>query len=158
MPDLIAIGQGLSALKTLTDIGKTMVGLRDSAKLAETSFEFNHQLFSIQKSLMEAQQEQATMIKTICELEEENTRLKAWDGDAKSYELKAVASGVLAYMLKPDARGSEPPHWLCAQCFGDKKKSLLQLASGIGSMWAYKCPGCSIIVRVGPRLTPRWMD
>ena len=49
MPDLIYIGQGLNAVKALTDIAKTMVGLRDSAKLLETTVEFNQQFLSYKK-------------------------------------------------------------------------------------------------------------
>jgi hypothetical protein len=67
MPDLIAIGQGLNAVKALMDIGKTLVGLRDSAKLLEAKVEFSHQLFAVQKALLEAQAEQATLVQTIRE-------------------------------------------------------------------------------------------
>ena len=35
---------------------------------------------------------------------------------------KDVDAGALVYMLKPDERGTEPPHWLCANCYGKAQK------------------------------------
>lgn len=158
MPDLVAIGQGLTALKTLTDLAGTMVGLRDSAKLLEASVKFNHQLIAIQQALMAAQSEQAVLVEAIQALEKENRRLKSWDDAAADYELKPVAEGVVAYMLKPHARGTEPPHWRCAQCYAGQKKSILQFVSSASGRWAYQCPSCSQVVRVGSRIVPRWLD
>jgi len=64
MVDLIAISQGLNALKGTSDLIKTIVGLRDSAKLLETTVELNQQILSVQKALADAQTEQATLVET----------------------------------------------------------------------------------------------
>jgi len=88
MPDLIAIGQGLHAVKALTDMGKTMLGLRDSAKVLEATVEFNQQLLSVQRALLDAQAEQTTLIQTIGALEKEVAGLTAWNAEKEKYELK----------------------------------------------------------------------
>jgi hypothetical protein len=41
MPDLFAISHALNALKATTDIVKTIAGLRDSAKLLESTVELD---------------------------------------------------------------------------------------------------------------------
>jgi hypothetical protein len=46
-------------------------------------------------------------------LEAEMAGLKAWDAEKQNYELKSIGPGSVAYMMKPDKRGSEAPHWLC---------------------------------------------
>jgi len=46
-------------------MGKTMLGLRDSAKVLEATVEFNQQLLSVQRALLDAQAEQTTLIQTI---------------------------------------------------------------------------------------------
>jgi hypothetical protein len=140
MPDLIAIGQGLSAAKALTDIAKTMVGLRDSAKLLETTVEFQQQLFSVQKSLLDAQAEQTTLIDRVRELEKEVADLKAWQGEKYKYEMTPLGRGI-AYTLKPEEKGAEPPHYVCTQCYDDGKRSVLQNVNP-GTPPVYKCNRC----------------
>ena len=62
MVDLLAITQGAMALKTAGDIAKTLVGLRDSAKLLEQSVELNRQILAAQQALVEAREEQAALV------------------------------------------------------------------------------------------------
>jgi hypothetical protein len=127
MVDLIAISQGLNALKGATDVVKTLVGLRDSAKLLETTVELNQQILSAQKALADAQTEQATLVETINTLEAKIAAFEQWDGEKQRYELKQLGShGVYAYAIKEEARGSEPMHWICPDCYENRHKSRLQ--------------------------------
>jgi hypothetical protein len=152
MPDMLAIAQGLNAAKALTDIAKTMFGLRDSAKLLEATVEFNQQLLSIQKALLEAQAEQTTLIQTIRDREEEIARLKAWETEKERYELKDVAmsSGAFAYMIKPESQGTEPLHCLCANCYEQGKKRIMQFTPRLAAgrrVWS--CPACQNEILIG---------
>jgi hypothetical protein len=145
MPDMLAIAQGLNAVKALTDIAKTMIGLRDSTKILETSVELNSKIADVQIALNTALAEQTTLIQTIHEHEEEIARLKAWDSEKDRYELKDLGSGSLVYMIKPDAQVSEPPHCLCARCYQDGKKRIMQntgefAPAHYGRIW--RCPDC----------------
>jgi len=38
------------------------------------------------------------------------------DHEKEKYELKKVGRGI-AYTLKPEAEGTEPPHLICARCY-----------------------------------------
>ena len=51
--------------------------------------------------------------------------------------------GAVAYMLKPEKRGSEPPHWLCPNCFANGKKTFL-IATGTKERGypIFKCAVC----------------
>jgi hypothetical protein len=142
MPDLIAISQGINAAKAAIEIAKTMVGLRDSGKLLENSIDLNQKILSVQAALYEAQSEQATLVRTIRELEEEIANMKAWDAEKERYELKEVAARTFAYALKPDASGSEPSHLICATCYQQNQKSILQGSQWYGGGWVHKCPLC----------------
>jgi hypothetical protein len=81
--------------------------------------------------------------------------LKAWDTEKQRYELKTVGTGVVAYMLKPTERASEPPHWLCPSCYAKGQKAFLQ-ATGVRvhMMNVYKCVGCGAIVSAHGE--PKW--
>lgn len=89
-----------------------------------------------------AQQAQMAQLETIEALKAEVAKLKGWAAEKEKYELKTVGSGIVAYMNKPSARGTEPPHWLCPTCFENGKKSpyLFSVRSTRGSV--YRCKGC----------------
>jgi hypothetical protein len=155
MPDMLAIAQGLNAVKALTDIAKTMIGLRDSTKILETSVELNSKIADVQIALNAALAEQTTLIQTIREREEEITCLKAWDGEKEKYELKDLGSGSLALVIKPDAQGSEPVHCLCVRCSQDGKKRIMQNTGEMapapyGRKWRCSDCGTTINIRVWP--------
>jgi hypothetical protein len=110
MPDLIAISQGLNAVKAATEIVKTIAGLRDSANLLENTVELNQKILSVQTALADAQSEQASLIQRIGELEKEVTALKSWEAEKQRYELKRYDSGSLFYTLKEAEARGEPVH------------------------------------------------
>jgi hypothetical protein len=65
------------------------------------------------------------------------------DAEKQRYELKAIGFGAVAYMLKPEARGAEPPHWLCPNCYAQSKKGFFQpTGKQEGRSWLYKCQNC----------------
>jgi hypothetical protein len=66
------------------------------------------------ENAIEAREAYSTQADRIRALEAEVANLKAWDAEKQHYELKPNYMGAVAYMLKPEARGSEPPHWLRA--------------------------------------------
>ena len=52
---------------------------------------------------------------------------ETWDAEKQRYELKPIGTqGVFAYSLKPEHENGEPPHWICPDCYQDRKKSILQ--------------------------------
>jgi hypothetical protein len=66
-------------------------------------------------------------------LKEQLQREQRWEQESARYELKEIVRGITAYRLKQDQRKTgEPEHWLCAACFHDGKKSILQF-SAMGS-------------------------
>ena len=74
--------------------------------------------------------------KQITEFEKEVTKLKARNREKKKYKLHAVEGRFFTYILK-DSSTSEPKPWLCAICYEDNKKSILQctgLTQNIGSL------------------------
>jgi hypothetical protein len=145
MPDLLAIAQGLNALKATTDIIKAMVGLRDAAQILEKTVDLNQKILAAQTALADAQMEQTALIQTIRDREEEIARLKAWETEKQRYELKDVAmgSGSFAYIIKPTAQGGEPLHCLCAYCYENGKKRVMQTTGRLlhgRRLWS--CPDC----------------
>jgi hypothetical protein len=151
MSSLLAIGQGLNAVKAATDSVKTLLGLHVSAKVLENTVQLNQQILAVQSALMDAQKEQTTLVETIRDTEEENTRLKAWDADKRRYELTCFNPGVFLYTLSQGTANGQPIHHLCARCYEHNQKSILQASTEIrlGKRVRY-CPECKTEYAFGP--------
>jgi Zn finger protein HypA/HybF involved in hydrogenase expression len=60
-------------------------------------------------------------------------------------------------MLKPEARGAEPPHWLCPNCYNQGKKAFYQPTGAmLQRARVYRCQGCQGNLSVESDL--KWLD
>jgi hypothetical protein len=161
MVDLIALAQGATALKTAGDIAKTFVGLRDSAKLLEQSVELNRQILSAQQALVEAREEQATLVQQVRALEEEIARLKSWETEKQKYDLKDLGHGAFAYVRNSSAKPTQAPHWLCTNCYSKGKPSILlntNRQTWGADLHVWQCPECPAFITVHYTKSPRNPD
>ncbi len=110
---------GLSAFKSMFDLAKGLKELDDSATRNAVAIE-------LQEKILAAQAQQSTLIERVSELEAQVAAFEKWETEKQRYELCAIADGQYAYALKEEASASEPPHLLCANCYADNRKSILQ--------------------------------
>lgn len=143
MPDLTAIGAALASLKAAKDIAQAMIGLRDAAAFQSKMIEFQSAILDAQASAFSANEERSSLIERIRDLENEMADLKAWDKEARRYELTEVAARVFVYALKSNAQGSEPSHWICPSCYQKRQKSILQGLNSQSFGWVHRCPSCN---------------
>jgi hypothetical protein len=126
MPDMSAIGGALSSLNTAMDIAKTMIGLRDGHAIQSKLIELNTKILDAQKSAFAANDERAALIGRIRLLEKELVDLKAGKTETEQYDLTEAGPGMFAYIKTPAMRGTEPAHYVCANCYRQNKISILQ--------------------------------
>lgn len=126
MTELQAAGAAISSLKAAFDLSKAVLDVAGAVKVQGKVFELQREILAAQSSAMAAQQAQATLLAEIGALKQQVVEVKNWDREAQNYELKAIDTGAFAYMLKPGMENGQPPHWLCAHCFNNRQKSLLQ--------------------------------
>lgn len=93
---------------------------------------------SLQSQLVSMQVEHSKLLQIKNDLEKKLVEYENWDKTEPQYKLEEVAPSVFVFSLKEDNRVSEPNHWLCTNCFYDRKKSILQ-RHGISR---YLCPKC----------------
>lgn len=147
MNELQAAAGVLTSLKTAFDLSKAMMDVAGAVKIQGQIFELQREILSAQSSAMDAQTAQTALLRQIDGLEQEIVRLKDWSAEKQSYELKAVDAGAFAYMKKPGMEGGEDPHWLCANCFGNGQKAVMQYQKDlppIARTWLAKwqCGSC----------------
>jgi hypothetical protein len=110
---------GLAAFKTMFDMAKALKDINDAAIR-------NGAVIALQEQILSAQAQQATLIDRIRELEEEVARFETWNAEKRRYELKELRDRLIAYSVKEEARGTEPPHSICPDCYQQGVKSILQ--------------------------------
>ena len=157
MPDMTAIMQAVGALKALKDIGEATIGLANAAAFRERQIEFQQRIIDAQSAISTMQAEHSAALERIGGLEKEIARLRAWEKEKKRYELRDLGTGAFAYLIKPDAQGTEPLHCLCAHCYQTGQKSFMQNTGHMspnhqGRVWACSDSACTntINVRVWP--------
>jgi hypothetical protein len=154
MVDVAAIAGTISALKGAGDIAKAMIGLRDAQAMQAQVIELNNQILAAQHSAFAAREESTTLVARIGELEKEVARLKDWEAEKKRYELIQLGPGVVALAIQESMRGSEPPHYICADCASSGKKSYLQAHVSGPYYDEFRCGGCGFKIGINKGTPP----
>jgi hypothetical protein len=152
------IAAAVTGIRSAFDITKAMVGLRDVEAFRAKSIELQGVVLEALEKSIEARESYATQNDRVRALEAEVSRLKAWDAEKQRYGLKSIGQGTVAYILKPDARSGETPHWLCPNCFAKGEKAFLQNTGRLeGSRLIVRCNNCSSTVPVNKDVSG-WAD
>ncbi|MCC5965527.1 MAG: hypothetical protein JJU24_05260 [Natronohydrobacter sp.] len=145
-------------------LGATATGLRavlDLAKRPDADLtEIKTRLVDLIDQLIQAKEAQMMTQNALLELQQEQARDQRFADEAARYTLSETDMGGLVYALKPDHKNGEPRHCLCANCFEQRQKSILQRVAHN----TLGCPRCKAQVYMdfkesGPRsggLHTRW--
>jgi hypothetical protein len=127
---------GLGALKTAFDMTKAL-------KNMDTAVAVNSAVIDLQETILTAQQAQAALIERVGQLEKQVADFEKWDAEKEKYDLKEIYPQNYAYAIKQDARGSAPTHLICATCYENRAKAILQKSSAVH----LTCPVCKTVVQ-----------
>jgi hypothetical protein len=141
MIDLIAFNAAVQSGNVLWKIITASKQLIENNELVTAVSEVNAKIISAQAVALNAQQEQAALAQRVRELEQKIMALENWEREKERYDLYAAPLGTFTHRLKANMAQGEPIHYLCANCFTDKKKSVLQFAVGKYSVEKV-CPRC----------------
>ena len=150
---------GLSIFKTLYDSAKALKDINDGTIR-------NGAVIELQEKILAAREAQSALLDRISELERKVAGFEEWNAKEEKYELKDLGRTAFAYMLKPNARGTASPHWICTHCYGNQKIEIIQHTNrrGKDSGNGLICPGCHNEIRPSPNAlmpgtgSPRWLD
>jgi hypothetical protein len=135
---MIEIAAFTTAVSHATNIAKAIVETHDELKLRELKLEFATALLDVtQKQLALAQEYQAELDANK-KLKQQLAAYERWEQESQRYQLHQPSIGVFVYALKQEHAAGQPLHWICAACYDDGKKSLLQRVSKDSNAWA--CP------------------
>ncbi|HET7083785.1 MAG TPA: hypothetical protein VFI23_03380 [Rhizomicrobium sp.] len=143
MIEMATISAAVNSLQSAADIAKGLIGLRDTAMIQGKVIELQSAILAAQTSALAAQSEQFSLLQKIRGLEEEIARVKAWEGEKVKYELRELQPRSFAYAIKPEAKGSQPSHYICANCYEHGEKRILQQRDHLH----LACPHCKTAVQ-----------
>jgi DNA-directed RNA polymerase subunit RPC12/RpoP len=135
---------GASSLKAAYDMAKAVLDIHGTVKIEAKVFE-------LQRLILDAQAAEAALAGEKRRLEDRVRELETWDRDKQRYQLEYVGPArALAFGLKPEAKGSEADHKLCADCYNKGQKSYLQphlIPQGRAQILACGTCGSQILVK-----------
>ena len=127
MVDMALIGGVANSLNVALNISKALLGIRDQALIQEKVVELLSVITTAHQANMAGHLAQLALVDRVRELEQQIIAMKDWGAEKQRYQLEKLPhSGAFAYSVKPGMEAGEPPHWICATCYQDGKKSVLQ--------------------------------
>ena len=145
--ELLMASQSVQALGGLL---KAANGLANYSEIVEKVSEVNSKLMQANSVALAAQEKQAALATKVHELQAEVNQLKDWKTEAQSYDIREVASGVFACVVKSHYGKFQAAQKLCVNCFNQGYKSLLQQQHiEVGRQLSLVCHRCkaSVIFR-----------
>ena len=137
----------LGLVQTLKTFTKSIIDSKTSSALREQAIESQFAIIEIQNTLMNMQTQYQTLLQEKNDLKQQLIDAENWDAEAAKYSLQDVENGVFAYVLKPDVETTEPPHWLCARCYNENYKSILQRTGADSKGIIFYCQKCGNTLR-----------
>jgi hypothetical protein len=148
MVDVPAVAGLTTSLRAILEIAETMKDLGDAEPIQSKIAALTREIMSAQSCALAVQSERIDLLQSKHDLEGEIAKLKVWNTEKYRYELQSVAPGAIAYVLKKSMRGSEPVHWICADCFQSGKKRFLNESYSDLHFVYYKCHECAGKIRI----------
>jgi uncharacterized protein YcgI (DUF1989 family) len=144
MPDVADFAALFSSLQVITNLTKFMIDARDASVIRAKAIELQREIIATQQGAIAANLSHSAMLDRVRQLEKEVADLKAWDAEREKYKLTKMSqcTDVLGYALKEQRDPTEPVHFLCANCFEGRIKSILQREKRFGRNEVLFCPRC----------------
>ena len=147
---LIEFAQAITSIKSMTDIATLMSKMKTDSAVIEKAAELHATIISLQSAILTIQAEHQSLLTKNNELKQKIVDIENWKTEAANYSLKNIRLASFVYASNPNQTSSEPPHWICAKCYQDKKKSILQRGEQFDQGYIYHCNTCGANI-IGPR-------
>ncbi|WP_382157547.1 hypothetical protein [Hydrogenophaga sp. ANAO-22] len=140
---------GMTALKTALDLVKAGKGVIDQATMAAALYEIQKRLMETQGAALQAMEENTKLTRRVQELEAGMAVKEDWKAEVAKYERTKVAEGIVAFTEVGRSDRLNDAVKLCAHCFGEGFKSILQVQHEDMRQRSLNCPRCrsSLIFR-----------
>lgn len=148
-----AISTALGTLKTAADLLAGFNKLKNETELLQTKTELLQLIYQANNDIMALQIEHFALLSRCAYLENQLLDKDGFAVEKQHYRLHRLESGCLVYRFQPPPDSNIPEHDLCAHCYQQNIKSILQFGGYNGNFHKYSCPYCGTDI-LGNRLPP----
>jgi len=134
-----------TSAKIAYEIAKGISSLKSEVERNEAVSKILEILISVQKDAFLMQEKHSLLLREKDDMTKKLMEFEKWDETEYQYELKEIYPGILLYGYKEREHAKSPMHWLCPNCWHDKKKSILQRSFHDSDSGRYTCPKCKNI-------------
>lgn len=150
MFDLGTLSAALGSAQAAGTIIKSLAGMKNSVDINAKAIELQGVILSLQADIGNAIAAQAQLAQENQKLKDELAEVEAFRGEAEHYKLFQPWPGIFAYGRKESMDRSVPPHYLCAHCYQQNKKSILQQL--LKNHWLhFACSSCQASLQTEAR-------
>ena len=142
VPEIIT---GLGVLNSTLDLVKGLKNISDTAIR-------NAAIIELQEKILSAYSAHAALVQHVGELEAKMAQMETWDAEKQRYALAEYGGGTFAYALKPEETRGEPPHRICANCYQQGRKSILQTKEQRNGQDIVHCQSCDKTYGLGQKV------
>ena len=141
----------LTSLKDVIDIAQSILESKSRTEIQDKVTKLQSALMKAQNSAVAATTAQLELQEKVRTLEEQRRAANEWGDQESRYSLVCPWEGTAqVYALKRSASEGENPHFLCSNCFHNKRKVILNPIKKDG--WILMaCPSCRATIHTGYR-------
>lgn len=143
-------GAALASAKQIAETIKTVLKVSKDIDVQTQVSELYQQIINLQGTILGAQSQYDEQAENVRQLKNELLKRDNWNAEAKRYQLQTLENGTHVYSLRPECQETDPPHWLCPNCFNKGKKSILQREISGSSYGCHDCGGKNYTDRERP--------
>jgi hypothetical protein len=122
-----------------------MIDARDTAARLGHSNALLGELGKAHAGYLALAQQNSALVDEISGLKKRIADFETWNAQKQRYSLHRPWSGATVYALKESASDREPAHWICADCYENGKRSILQSRHPKGGYEEFFCKCGSIV-------------
>lgn len=137
--DPIAI---ISSIKATIDLAKVVNDFTTDTDLKIKTRDLYDSMISLQNIIFSLQSENQSLLNSKYELEKKFMELESWEKEKTKYKLVEISKGVVTYSFDTSQNPSIPSHYICKNCYNDKRASILDPVYIQTEGSQYICPRC----------------
>ena len=149
------VSKTLATLQSAYGLAKDIADLEGVHAVKLQFGELLAKIVSAQESALRSQERETALTRRVHALEDRIGEIEAWSTQKERYQLTKLPPGVFVYEIKEAARGEEPPHYVCAKCFEQQKRSFLNSDEATSGTTRLHCPSCEWKETIGHFQKPR---
>ena len=132
----------ITGIKTTIGAVEKLKSSYDATTIMQAQSDILKHLFTLQVDALALQEKHLALIHEKEVLIKKLMEFEQWDKTESEYELYEIVRGKFVYSSKKSQHSKEPHHWLCPNCWNERKKSILQATYHNYDKASYTCPRC----------------